>query len=286
MHYICFDNSKNISFASAGRFISHNMQAHPKRILNHFVLLLGYSGECKLAQDGREYVLKKGTFQILFPDTLHHGTEPTSIDQSHFWCHFNLPDGFFIKETDQPKELEKNGLCILPEFSQINNCEKFFVLFSQMIDEAEKIYEGNELAKVICDSYTKILLLLLSVQCRENLLNASRKHAATAKLKEWLRIHARDGITARDAANALDYNPDYLTQILKADTGMTLCEYLNDIRLKEAKNLLLNSNRTISEIAYEVGFSDEKYFMKLFKQKENVTPTQYRNAHVRIHLNR
>ena len=286
MYYLCFDSGNNISFSSAGRFISHNSQAHPKRILTTFVLLLGYSGECKLAQDGREYALKKGTFQVLFPDTPHYGTEPTSKDQSHFWCHFNLPDGFFIKETEDSTELGKNGLCILPEFSQIDNCEKFFVLFSQMIDEAEKMYEGNEHAKVICDSYIKILLLSLSVQCMENSLNANRKHAATTKLKEWLRIHACDGITACDAANALNYNPDYLTQILKADTGMTLCEYLNDIRLKKAKNLLLNSNRTVSKIAYEVGFSDEKYFMKLFKRKENVTPTQYRNAHFRIHLNR
>lgn len=286
MHYICFDYSKNISFSSAGRFISHNSQPHPKRILNNFVLLLGYSKECKLNQDGREYVLKKGTFQVLFPDTLHYGTEPVSIGQSHFWCHFNLPDNFFIIETDNPEELEKNGLCILPEFSQINNCEKFFVLFSQMIDEAEKMYEGNELAKVICDSCIKILLLSLSAQCSKNLLNSNKKHATCAKLKEWLRIHACDGITACDAANALNYNPDYLTQILKSDTGMTLCEYLNDTRLKEAKNLLLNTNRTVSEIAYQVGFSDEKYFMKLFKRKENVTPTQYRNAHFRIHLNR
>lgn len=286
MHYVCFDYSKSVSFSSAGRFISHNSQAHPKRILNNFVLLLGYNGECNLAQDGREYTLKKGTFQILFPDTLHYGTKPTSKDQSHFWCHFYLPEGFYIKDTDNPKELEKNGFCILPEFSQINNCEKFFVLFSQMIDEAEKMYEGNESGKLICDSYLKILLLSLNVQCREISFNASRKRAATAKLKEWLRIHACDGITASAAASALNYNPDYLTQILKADTGMTLCEYLNDVRLREAKKLLLNSNKTVSEIAYEVGFLDEKYFMKFFKRKENVTPTQYRNAHFRIHLNK
>ena len=286
MRYICFDYNKNISFISAGRFISCNNQLHPKRKLDSAVLLLGYSGECPLTQDGREYILKKGTVQFLFPHTEHYGTAPTSNEQSHFWCHFNLPEGFYIKEADTPNELEQEGLCVFPEFSKIDNCEKFFVLFSQMIDEAEKMYEGNESGKVICDSYIKILLLSLNVQCREFYFNANRKHVTTTKLKEWLRIHACDGITASDAANALNYNSDYLTQILKADTGMTLCEYLNDVRLREAKKLLLNSNRTVSEIAYDVGFSDEKYFMKLFKRKENVTPTQYRNAHFRIHLNR
>lgn len=286
MYYICFNHRKNISFHSAGRFIAHNEQPHPKRTLNNFVLLLGYSGECKLVQDGREYTLKKGTFQILFKDTLHYGTEPISRDQSHFWCHFSLPDGFFIEETDNFEELEQKDICVLPEYSRIDDCEKLFVLFSQMINEAENMYEGNESGKIICDSYIKILLLSLSAQFREVSLNTDRKRATTTKLKEWIRIHACDGITAREAAQALGYNPDYLTQILKADTGMTLCEYLNDIRLKEAKKLLLNSNRTVSEIAYEVGFLDEKYFMRLFRRKENVTPTEYRNAHFRIHLNR
>ncbi|MBE7025236.1 MAG: helix-turn-helix domain-containing protein [Ruminococcaceae bacterium] len=286
MYYICFDYSQNIAFSSAGRFISHNRQAHPKRILNTIVLLLGYSGECKLAQDGREYMLKKGTFQVLFPDTPHYGTEPTSKDQSHFWCHFNLPEGFFIKETDNPAELEQNSLCVLPEFSQIDNCEKFFVLFSQMIDEAEKMHEGNKTGRIICDAYIKILLFSLAEHCKNNSNQSDKKSATRAKIREFLRLHACDGMTAREAAAALHYNPDYLTQILKADTGMTLSEYLNDIRLKEAKNLLLNSNRNVTEIAYKVGFSDEKYFMKLFKRKENVTPTQYRNAHCRIHLNR
>ena len=283
MHYICFDCNKNISFLSAGRFVSHNSQPHPKRNLDSAVLLLGYIGECALSQNGREYILKKGTVQFLFPQTTHCGTASTSKGQSHFWCHFKLPEGFFIKEADSPTELEQEGLCVFPEFSKIDNCEKFFVLFSQMIDEAEKMYDGNKSKKIICDSYIKILLLSLAIQCRENSLGVNPK---VAKLKEWLRIHACDGISAHDAAIALNYNADYLTQILKSDTGMTLCAYLNDIRLKEAKKLLLNSNRTIAEIAYEVGFSDEKYFMKLFRRKENVTPSQYRNAHFRIHLNR
>ena len=285
MYYICFDCNKNISFISAGRYISLENQPHPKRILNSAVLLLGYNGTCKIAQDGREYILKKGTVQILFPNTLHYGTESTEKNQSHFWCHFNLPDGFFIKEADDATELEESGLCILPEFSKINNYEKFFVLFSQMIDEAQKMHETNNSKNVICDLYIKILLLSLIEQYRENSPKSNKK-ASVAQIKEWLKLHACDGITVSQAAQALNYNPDYLTQIIKADTGMTLCSYLNDIRLKEAKKLLLNTNKTVTQIAYSTGFSDEKYFMKIFRRNENVTPSEYRNAYYRIHLNK
>ena len=93
MFYICFDSNQTISFLSAGRFVSHNTHAHPKRKLESAVLLLGYSGECALAQDGREYVLKKGAFQVLFPHTLHYGTKPTTQNQSHFLVSFSVAGG-------------------------------------------------------------------------------------------------------------------------------------------------------------------------------------------------
>ena len=284
MHYLCFDYKKNITYLSSGRFVSYSKQPHSKRTLESVVLLLGYSGECPIAQDGRENILKKGTFQILFPNTLHYGTAPMSENQSHFWCHFLLPEGFFTTDSEDIYETADSNLCIIPEFSRITDSEKYFVLFSQMIDESQRI---NRFASAINDSYIKILLCSLA----QNAFEFSQKqtktdHILATKTEEWLRIHATEGISVNDIATALQYNPNYLTQILKAKTGMTMIEYLNNIRLNEAKNLLLNSNKTIFEIAYAVGFSDAKYFMKLFKKKENITPTQYRHTHFRLHLNK
>lgn len=287
MHYLCFDYKKNITYLSSGRFVSYGQQPHSKRILKSAVLLLGYSGECPISQDGRENILKKGTFQILFPDNLHYGTAPMSENQSHFWCHFLLPDGFFVTDSEDIYETAGSNLCILPEFSQITDTEKYFVLFSHMIDEAQRINKKTGFASAINDSYIKILLCSLAQNAFEvSQQHTNEEHILATKIKEWLRIHATEGISVNDAATALQYNPNYLTQILKAKTGMTMIEYLNNIRLNEAKNLLLNSNKTISEIAYTVGFSDAKYFMKFFKKKENITPTQYRNTHFRLHLNK
>lgn len=279
MYYLCFDSNKPISFVSAGRFVAQHTQPHPRRKLESAVLLLGYSGECALAQDGREYVLKKGAFQVLFPHTLHYGTQPITQDQSHFWCHFLLPEGFFIKEAESIKEVTQAGLCVLPEFVQLCDCEKFFVLFSQMMDEAER---QKESVTAICDCYIKILLLSLEQQCREDTV---KNKALTERVKEWVRLHACEGIAVRDVAAVFMYNPDYLTQLIKADIGMTLCGYINHIRISRAKDLLLNSNLNVGQIAYQVGFSNEKYFLKLFQRKEKITPTQYRNSYARTHFN-
>ena len=282
MYYLCFAPEKTISFLSAGRFVSHHAQAHPKRKLESAVLLLGYSGECALAQDGREYVLKRGCFQLLFPHTLHYGTKPTTLDQSHFWCHFLLPEGFYIKEAESIGALNEEGACVIPEFIRLRNYEKYFVLFSQMINEAEK---GEAPDPAICNCYIKILLFSLSRQCREYAGKDLKNNAVTERGKEWIRAHASERISASDVATAIGYNADYLSQLIKADTGMSLCRYINNIRLEQAKSLLINSNLCVSEIAYKVGFADEKYFMKLFLRKEAVTPSQYRNFCYRTHIN-
>ncbi len=280
MNYLCFDINDKLTFCSAGRFISKEPSVHPRRILDTAVLLIGYSGEYAISRDGNEYILEKGTFRILFPGHEHYGTAPSQTGQSHFWCHFYLPEHFCITD-DVPADNDKN-ICILPEFGKLDDHEKFFVLFGQLINEAERISDENT-KSVICDSYIKILLCSLMSSSEEK--KAVRGRSEIAKVKEYLRCNACTGITAGNAAKALGYNADHLCRLIKRDSGMTLSSYLNKLRLNEAKNLLLNSNMKIAQIAYTCGFSDEKYFMKLFSRYENVTPTQYRDAHFRVHYN-
>lgn len=281
MNYLCFNINDKLTFCSAGRFISKEPSVHPRRILDTAVLLFGYNGEYAISQDGNEYTLEKGTFRILFPGHEHYGTAPSQLGQSHFWCHFYLPPKYMITE-DASTNNDENA-CILPEFGKSDDHEKFFVLFGQLINEAERITD-EKIRGVICDSYIKILLCSL-ISSSEEAKTALRGRSEIAKIKEYLRCNACSGITAGDAANALGYNADHLCRLIKRDSGITLSSYLNKLRLNEAKNLLLNSNMKISQIAYACGFSDEKYFMKLFMRYENVTPTQYREAHFRVHYN-
>lgn len=281
MYYLCFDENKTLSYASAGRYTSRFSSSHPDRTLDTAVLLLGYSGSCPMAQDGREYLLKRGTFQVLFPGVRHYGTGEMSQGQSHFWCHFYLPEGYRIVDTDDPYELYSKGMCVIPEFAQIDDCEKHFILFSQLIDESE----NENASRAISDAYVKILLCSLSKSARRSGILKKNENIIVAAIKDWTKAHALRGGNVSQAARALKYDPDYLTRILKKHTGMTMSEYINGIRLQEAKSLLTNTDLGISEIAYAVGYSDEKYFMRVFKRCEQVTPTQYRGAHFKKHLN-
>jgi len=76
----------------------------------------------------------------------------------------------------------------------------------------------------------------------------------------------------------ISYNADYLSTAFRRYTGIPLMKYITKERISNAKNQLLNTTDGIKEIAWRVGFEDEKTFMKRFKQLEDITPTTYRNA--------
>jgi AraC-like DNA-binding protein len=79
-------------------------------------------------------------------------------------------------------------------------------------------------------------------------------------------------------AEEFHYNPEYLSALYSKAAGITLTASVNRARLDIAKRLLSDRSVTIKEAAYSCGFSDEKYFMRVFRRAEGMTPEQYRAA--------
>lgn len=78
-------------------------------------------------------------------------------------------------------------------------------------------------------------------------------------------------------ANALNISPNYLSDLLKKATGKTAQEHIHLFIINQAKNKLLNSKISISEIGYQLGFEYPQYFSNLFKSKTGFSPKEYRN---------
>lgn len=78
-------------------------------------------------------------------------------------------------------------------------------------------------------------------------------------------------------ADKVNLSPNYLSDLLKKETGMNTKDHIQHHLIEEAKNILLGTNKSISEIAYELGFEYPQYFSKLFKQKTGNTPQEFRN---------
>lgn len=81
--------------------------------------------------------------------------------------------------------------------------------------------------------------------------------------------------TIEQLAKRLSVSSRYLTDALKAETGKSAKEHIHLFLIDKAKNLLLESNTTVAEVAYELGFEYPQYFSRLFKSKTGVSPTEF-----------
>ena len=83
--------------------------------------------------------------------------------------------------------------------------------------------------------------------------------------------------TVKYLAEQAHLSPNYLSDLLKKETGMNTQDHIHYFLIEEAKNILLNSDASVSEIAYALGFEYPQYFSKLFKQKTGTTPQEFRS---------
>jgi AraC-like DNA-binding protein len=82
--------------------------------------------------------------------------------------------------------------------------------------------------------------------------------------------------TVKDLAGQVFLSPGYLSDLLKKETGKNAQDHIHFYLIEEAKNLLSSTNKSVGEIAYELGFEYPQYFNKLFKQKTGKTPVAFR----------
>jgi len=80
-------------------------------------------------------------------------------------------------------------------------------------------------------------------------------------------------------AEKMSVSQRYLSDTLKKETGKTTTEHLQLYLIDEAKNILLNPHKSISEVAYELGFEYPQYFSRLFKKKEGISPSEFREKY-------
>jgi two-component system response regulator YesN len=100
------------------------------------------------------------------------------------------------------------------------------------------------------------------------------------KVKQFVKENiGQQELNREDVANAVFLNPDYLTRVFKKETGLSLSDYMQQQRLELAKNLLVNSDKPVSEIALTVGYSNLSYFSTIFKKAMQVNPLDYRKRH-------
>lgn len=109
----------------------------------------------------------------------------------------------------------------------------------------------------------------------ENKDRGERKELITG-IKEYIRNNYSENLSAADISGAFFLNTSYLSTLFKEKTGLTMTAYIEAVRMEKAKQLLLNRELSITEIAAYTGYSDPNYFSKVFRKYTSMSPRRYR----------
>jgi AraC-like DNA-binding protein len=120
------------------------------------------------------------------------------------------------------------------------------------------------------------------LQTMKNCIGAQKKlppqQDYVEKIKRYIEYRYVEDVKISELAEHCGLNRSYMTKCFTEDTGVSPKEYLMQYRLKKAKELLINSELPISNVAYAVGYSDPLAFSKMFKKKERMSPLEYRDT--------
>ena len=130
---------------------------------------------------------------------------------------------------------------------------------------------------------SKLLLdLLMEVVSKTSEIGSGDYDDASFRAVEFIRTHYASKITLEEVARVVGFSPTYFSKNFKRRFGCTFSTYLNQVRVRAGKSLLLTTTSSIATIAEMVGFDDASYFTRVFKKMTGVTPGYYRSHRGRI----
>ena len=109
--------------------------------------------------------------------------------------------------------------------------------------------------------------------------DVSKESLLVQRVKSMVHEFYSQGITLEEIAEEMQLTPEYLGTQFHKETGSTYSNYLKKYRIEKAKKLLLGTNLKTYEIAQKVGYSDPKYFSRVFKECTNTLPNEYRKKY-------
>lgn len=147
------------------------------------------------------------------------------------------------------------------------NVDDVFGMNSDIYAEIAKKETLDDIKKVLLEKYTKLIDYRNTARDRKNTVE---------KIKEFIHKNYRRDIGINDIAEYMGLSYSYVRKLFKDDSGTNIVDYINSLRIKEAKKLLMNRSVCIREIAASIGYNNVQSFERYFKKSVGVTPGEFR----------
>lgn len=156
-------------------------------------------------------------------------------------------------------------------------CEKIEGIEGEMQAQSEELKNSMKTSQTLEEIKNYIRMLLKKIIGVRDTISGRRYSDIIEIAKDQIRkTYMSDEISLNTIAAEVGMSPSYFSSIFSKEMGKTFVEYLTEIRMDRAKELLMCSSMKTSEIGYEVGYKDPHYFSYIFKKTQNCTPKEFR----------
>lgn len=156
-------------------------------------------------------------------------------------------------------------------------CEKIEGIEGEMQAQSEELKNSMKTIQTLEEIKNYIRMLLKKIIGVRDTIRGRRYSDIIEIAKDQIRkTYMSDEISLNTIAAEVGMSPSYFSSIFSKEMGKTFVEYLTEIRMDRAKELLMCSSMKTSEIGYEVGYKDPHYFSYIFKKTQNCTPKEFR----------
>lgn len=253
---------------------------HQDRVLDYHVMIYVQKGCITVHEDDVHYRVGENSLAFLKAGIRHWGTEEIQKGTSWYYIHFYLnqpgpsieelsryagfvrnqefsPEDYRYKVT-LPKQLQlSHQNAVLPAAAEILS-----VYRSGGLDRAER-----------ASGLLQRLLLSLPAQNPDN--PATRQDVIVDKLVDYLEHCLDRAVTSSEISAHMNMNYQYLCELFKKKTGMSIHRYHARLRMTESARLLREETINISQAAERVGYQDPLYFSAVFRQVMGMCPSEY-----------
>jgi AraC-like DNA-binding protein len=229
--------------------------------------------------DDHSYLVEPGSLVIIDKQQIHKTSPSTNHYHDRILIEFHQASLQHLGALNDGIELHEffkkyKGLV------KLRGKERMYIesLFSDIFNEFQKKQPHFE-AQVLLKLSELIIYISRIIPTHPNynpMQSHSLKHQKANEITDYISTHYADHLSLNTLASLFFINKSYLSRIFKEITGFTVNEYINIIKIQKARDLLMTTDHSISEIADHLGYTSLTYFERIFKQHTETTPFRYR----------